>query len=65
MDILARLDRVADRLILAGSYNDASSVDAAIEEIKELRALVRRYLIEKDSENSEENVDPLDNPAEM
>lgn len=65
MDILARLERVADRLVLAGSYNDASSVDTAIDEIKELRALVRRYLNEKELENSEKNVDPLDNPAEM
>ena len=65
MDIIARLERVADRLILNRSYNDASSVDTAIEEIRELRALVRRYLAEKELEDSEENVDHLDNPAEM
>lgn len=47
MDIIARLERLYDLLHERSEYIHATSVNDAINEIREMRVLLRRYLEEK------------------
>lgn len=47
MDIIARLNRVYDVLNGRSEYIHAASVNDAINEIREMRMLLRRYLEDK------------------
>lgn len=57
MDILARLDRVFDYLHDNQSYYHAESVRDAMNEIREIRTLLKRYLKEKELENISKSLD--------
>ena len=47
MDIIARLDRVHDLLHGHSEYIHATTVNDAMNEIREMRVLLKRYLEEK------------------
>jgi hypothetical protein len=51
MDILAKLDRVVDHLHDREAYFQSAIVRDAMDEIREMRALIKRYLNEKELEH--------------
>ena len=63
MDIIARLDRVYDVLNGRSEYIHATSVNDAINEIREMRMLLRRYLEDKYAE--EKKLSQVDSSTKM
>ena len=63
MDIVARLDRVYDLLNGRSEYIHAASVNDAMNEIREMRVLLKRYLEEKYVE--EKKLSEVDSPTKM
>jgi hypothetical protein len=63
MDIIARLDRVYDVLNGRSEYIHAASVNDAINEIREMRMLLRRYLEDKYAE--EKKLSQVDSSTKM
>ncbi len=63
MDIIARLNRVYDVLNGRSEYIHAASVNDAINEIREMRMLLRRYLEDKYVE--EKKLSEVDSSTKM
>jgi len=63
MDIIARLDRVYDVLNDRNENIHAASVNDAMNEIREMRTLLRRYLEDKYVE--EKKLSQVDSPTKM
>jgi hypothetical protein len=63
MDIIARLDRVYDLLHGRNENIHAASVNDAMNEIREMRMLLRRYLEDKYAE--EKKLSQVDSSTKM